>query len=97
MRFFDFIFLKRKLALDQENIVNNLERSKKSDQPMWLVLFPEGTGNINNRNAKNVMATKHVVVVVSPCTRQKSKEFAEKNNLVTIIKKALSKSFIHYD
>ncbi|KAI9366650.1 hypothetical protein BD770DRAFT_417390 [Pilaira anomala] len=51
-----------KLALDQENIISNLERSKKSDQPMWLVLFPEGT-------------------VVSACTRQKSKEFAEKNNL----------------
>ncbi|GAA5807820.1 hypothetical protein MFLAVUS_001199 [Mucor flavus] len=62
MRFFDFIFLKRKLALDQETIESNLERSKKSDQPMWLVLFPEGT-------------------VVSPCTRKRSKEFAEKNNL----------------
>jgi 1-acyl-sn-glycerol-3-phosphate acyltransferase len=44
MRFFDFIFLKRKLALDQDNITSNLERSKKNDQPMWLVLFPEGTG-----------------------------------------------------
>lgn len=44
MQFFDFIFLKRKLALDRDTIVSNLERSKKSDQPMWLVLFPEGTG-----------------------------------------------------
>ncbi|KAG2205699.1 hypothetical protein INT47_008056 [Mucor saturninus] len=47
-----------KLALDHDTIVGNLERSKKSDQPMWLVLFPEGT-------------------VVSPCTRKRSKEFAE--------------------
>ncbi|KAI8057544.1 uncharacterized protein B0P05DRAFT_559674 [Gilbertella persicaria] len=43
MQFFDFIFLKRKLALDKDNMVQNLERSKKSNQPMWLVLFPEGT------------------------------------------------------
>lgn len=47
MRFFDFIFLKRKLALDHDTIVGNLERSKKSDQPMWLVLFPEGTGKVS--------------------------------------------------
>ncbi|KAI8352079.1 acyltransferase-domain-containing protein [Blakeslea trispora] len=43
MQFFDFIFLKRKLASDKDTIVSNLERSKKSNQPMWLVLFPEGT------------------------------------------------------
>jgi 1-acyl-sn-glycerol-3-phosphate acyltransferase len=46
MQFFDFIFLKRKLAMDKDTIVSNLERSKRSDQPMWLVLFPEGTGKI---------------------------------------------------
>ncbi|KAG0174894.1 hypothetical protein DFQ28_000751 [Apophysomyces sp. BC1034] len=44
MQFFDFIFLKRKLALDKENIVSNLTRTKKSGNPLWLVLFPEGTG-----------------------------------------------------
>lgn len=44
MKFFDFIFLKRKLAFDKDNIVNNLERAKKNHLPMWLLLFPEGTG-----------------------------------------------------
>lgn len=44
MQFFDFIFLKRKLALDQDNIISNLERTKQSGNPLWLVLFPEGTG-----------------------------------------------------
>ncbi|KAI7859522.1 acyltransferase-domain-containing protein [Circinella umbellata] len=40
---FNFIFLKRKLALDKETIVNNLERSKRYKIPTWLMLFPEGT------------------------------------------------------
>ncbi|KAI8646721.1 acyltransferase-domain-containing protein [Parasitella parasitica] len=43
MRFFDFIFLKRKLDVDKDNIISNLERSKKGNQSLWLVLFPEGT------------------------------------------------------
>ncbi|CEP16595.1 hypothetical protein [Parasitella parasitica] len=62
MRFFDFIFLQRKLAMDRDNIISNLERSKKGNQSLWLVLFPEGT-------------------VVSPCTRKRSKEFAESNDM----------------
>ncbi|CAO3614333.1 unnamed protein product [Cunninghamella echinulata] len=43
MQFFDFIFLKRKLADDEKTIINNLGRSKKDGTPLWLVLFPEGT------------------------------------------------------
>jgi 1-acyl-sn-glycerol-3-phosphate acyltransferase len=44
MKFFEFIFLKRRLEHDKDNIVQNLEASKKRGRPMWLVLFPEGTG-----------------------------------------------------
>lgn len=44
MQFFDFIFLKRKLADDEKIIIDNLGRSKKDGTPLWLVLFPEGTG-----------------------------------------------------
>lgn len=44
MQLFDFIFMKRKLLDDRNTIIKNLERSKKDDRPMWLVLFPEGTG-----------------------------------------------------
>ncbi|KAI8646247.1 acyltransferase-domain-containing protein [Parasitella parasitica] len=43
MKFFEFIFLKRKLEHDKDNIVKNLETAKKRGRPLWLVLFPEGT------------------------------------------------------
>ncbi|KAI8368292.1 acyltransferase-domain-containing protein [Radiomyces spectabilis] len=62
MQFFDFIFLKRKLAVDQKTIVDNLKHSSKSGDPLWLVLFPEGT-------------------VISTCTRERSRQFAEKNKM----------------
>ncbi|KAI9308064.1 acyltransferase-domain-containing protein, partial [Cunninghamella echinulata] len=44
MQLLDFIFMKRKLINDKKTIIHNLERSKKGNWPMWLVLFPEGTG-----------------------------------------------------
>jgi 1-acyl-sn-glycerol-3-phosphate acyltransferase len=44
MQMLDFIFLKRKLAEDEAIMINNLERAKKTNIPMWLLLFPEGTG-----------------------------------------------------
>jgi hypothetical protein len=88
MRFFDFIFLKRKLALDQENMTSNLERSKRNDQPMWLVLFPEGTGkeklNLLSLLFADLSDWIMYFVVVSECTRKRSKEFAEKNNMASI-------------
>ncbi|KAI8329763.1 hypothetical protein BC941DRAFT_457151 [Chlamydoabsidia padenii] len=43
MQLLDFIFMKRKLVDDKDTIIQNLERSKVGDKPMWLVLFPEGT------------------------------------------------------
>ncbi|KAI9021006.1 acyltransferase-domain-containing protein [Phycomyces nitens] len=43
MQYFDFIFLKRKLADDKDTIQDNLMRSKEVNLPMWLLLFPEGT------------------------------------------------------
>ncbi|KAF9573185.1 hypothetical protein EC968_008927 [Mortierella alpina] len=43
MRFFDFIFLKRNdWAHDRRAIEENLDRVKEKD-PLWLVVFPEGT------------------------------------------------------
>jgi 1-acyl-sn-glycerol-3-phosphate acyltransferase len=45
MLIFDFIFMKRKLNEDQANMVSNLERAKKNvETPMWLLIYPEGTG-----------------------------------------------------
>lgn len=49
MQLLDFIFMKRKLINDKKTIIRNLERSKKGNWPMWLVLFPEGTGKKKKR------------------------------------------------
>jgi 1-acyl-sn-glycerol-3-phosphate acyltransferase len=43
MDYAEFIFVKRKLASDQSTIVSNLERSKKDNRPLWLLVYPEGT------------------------------------------------------
>ncbi|KAG1150790.1 hypothetical protein G6F37_003324 [Rhizopus arrhizus] len=32
-----------RLEHDKDTVIKNLERAKKRDNPMWLVLFPEGT------------------------------------------------------
>lgn len=52
MLIFDFIFMKRKLAEDEANMISNMKRSKKSNSPMWLLLFPEGTGTIGQLQKK---------------------------------------------
>ncbi|KAF7731457.1 hypothetical protein EC973_000265 [Apophysomyces ossiformis] len=62
MQFFEFIFLKRKLAADKDTIVSNLSRARKLMLPLWLVIFPEGT-------------------VICDRMRQRSKKFAEQNNM----------------
>ncbi|KAI8098887.1 acyltransferase-domain-containing protein [Halteromyces radiatus] len=43
MQLFGFIFMKRRLIDDKDTIIQNLEKSKLTHQPMWLILFPEGT------------------------------------------------------
>ncbi|KAF1804523.1 acyltransferase-domain-containing protein [Mucor lusitanicus] len=53
MKFFEFIFLKRKLEHDKDNIVNNLEIARKRGRPLWLVLFPEGTVISDNTRQKS--------------------------------------------
>lgn len=46
MMLFNFIFLKRKLEMDKDNLTGNLIQSKEYKLPMWLLLFPEGTGKL---------------------------------------------------
>ncbi|CAG8528425.1 28129_t:CDS:2 [Dentiscutata erythropus] len=43
MQFFDFIFLKRNWASDKDNLTKKLNEVADSDDPMWLLIFPEGT------------------------------------------------------
>ncbi|KAH6590226.1 hypothetical protein BASA50_009488 [Batrachochytrium salamandrivorans] len=61
MSFFEFIFLKRKLAADRQTIVKLMERQKADAPklPMMLVIFPEGTLNTpNNREVTRAFAKK---------------------------------------
>jgi lysocardiolipin and lysophospholipid acyltransferase len=43
MKFFEFIFLARNWKVDRPRLVENLLRAKDDQNPMWLLLFPEGT------------------------------------------------------
>ena len=61
MWFFEFIFLKRKLKIDRHIIMNNIQHHKKylPNNPLWLLLFPEGTLNTpNNRVTSRAFAKK---------------------------------------
>lgn len=60
--FFGFIFMSRKMATDQPRLAHRLGKlqqkvtSPNGDQwlnPMWLLLFPEGTNLSNNGRAKS--------------------------------------------
>ncbi|KAG6280144.1 hypothetical protein E4U47_001496 [Claviceps purpurea] len=62
MMFYGFIFLSRKMATDQPRLAHRLNKlkQKKVDprgntylDPMWLLLFPEGTNLSNNGRMKS--------------------------------------------
>ena len=43
MQFSQFIFLKRNWEQDKPHMASHLQRLNKSTDPMWLMIFPEGT------------------------------------------------------
>ena len=43
MQFSQFIFLKRNWEKDKVNLATHLAKLNKLAEPMWLMLFPEGT------------------------------------------------------
>jgi 1-acyl-sn-glycerol-3-phosphate acyltransferase len=62
MQFFEFIFMKQKLALDQQNILNHMDHLRDYCQgfPLWLLIFPEGTLNTpKNRKSSREYAKKN--------------------------------------
>lgn len=61
-QFYNFIFLSRNWEEDQSRFKRHLDQLNKPNDPMWLIIFPEGT---------NLSAT----------TREKSKQWAERNGL----------------
>ncbi|KAI8938927.1 hypothetical protein NX059_004782 [Plenodomus lindquistii] len=42
-QFYNFIFLSRKWEEDQRTFKKHLEKLNKPNDPMWLIIFPEGT------------------------------------------------------
>lgn len=62
MQFYGFIFMSRKMATDRPRLAYRLGKlkEKKTDpqgnkylDPMWLLLFPEGTNLSNNGRRKS--------------------------------------------
>ncbi|KAH8815676.1 acyltransferase-domain-containing protein [Xylogone sp. PMI_703] len=63
MMFYGFIFMSRKMATDQARLAHRLEKLKERHSgplsgsagydPMWLLLFPEGTNASNNSRNKS--------------------------------------------
>ncbi|CAJ0647932.1 9793_t:CDS:2 [Entrophospora sp. SA101] len=43
MQFFQFIFLKRNWAVDKGPLTKQMTRFARSNDPLWLLIFPEGT------------------------------------------------------
>ncbi|RPA80461.1 acyltransferase-domain-containing protein [Ascobolus immersus RN42] len=74
MRFYGFIFLARKWATDRARLTHRLSRlsdSCKRDDPMWLLLFPEGTnlsreGRATSRRYSSKMGIPDLTHVLHP-------------------------------
>ena len=70
MQFFGFIFMSRKFAKDKPRMAHRLEKLKGRHSgplsgtagfdPMWLLLFPEGTNASTNGRAKSAEWAKKV-------------------------------------
>ncbi|KAI5838899.1 acyltransferase-domain-containing protein [Morchella snyderi] len=59
MRFYGFIFLARKWEQDQPRFKHRLSKLAGSQEPMWLMIFPEGTNlSESGRNASAKYAEK---------------------------------------
>lgn len=43
MQFYQFIFLKRNWELDKPRLALHMQKLNKPADPMWLMMFPEGT------------------------------------------------------
>ncbi|EXJ59443.1 uncharacterized protein A1O5_12068 [Cladophialophora psammophila CBS 110553] len=70
MQLYQFIFLKRNWEQDKPNMASALQRLNKPTDPMWLLLFPEGTNlarSTRERSAawakkNNIPDTRHVLL-----------------------------------
>ncbi|KIX97493.1 uncharacterized protein Z520_06945 [Fonsecaea multimorphosa CBS 102226] len=70
MQLYQFIFLKRNWEQDKPHMASALQRLNKPTDPMWLLLFPEGTNlapSTRKRSAEwakknNIPDTRHVLL-----------------------------------
>ncbi|KIW25805.1 uncharacterized protein PV07_08948 [Cladophialophora immunda] len=70
MQLYQFIFLKRNWEQDKPNMASALQKLNKPTDPMWLLLFPEGTNlapSTRKRSAEwakknNIPDTRHVLL-----------------------------------
>jgi len=72
MRFYGFIFMSRKMAVDQPRMAYRLGKLKEVHtgplsgttglDPMWLILFPEGTNASDNGREKSAQWAKKIGV-----------------------------------
>lgn len=59
MQFFSFVFLARKWEQDKSRIQHRLSKLCKREDPMWLLIFPEGTNaSANTRKTSERYAAK---------------------------------------
>jgi 1-acyl-sn-glycerol-3-phosphate acyltransferase len=70
MMFYGFIFMSRKMATDQERLEHRLKKLKERHSgplsgsegldPMWLLIFPEGTNASDNGRIKSAAWAKKI-------------------------------------
>ncbi|ODQ54559.1 acyltransferase-domain-containing protein [Saitoella complicata NRRL Y-17804] len=53
MQFYGFIFMSRKWSHDKPKMLHRLQKLKNPDDPMWLLIFPEGTNYSPNTTQKS--------------------------------------------
>ena len=53
MQLANFIFLKRHWEQDKPNLASHLQKLNKASDPMWLIIFPEGTNLADSTRARS--------------------------------------------
>lgn len=62
MQFSQFVFLKRNWEKDKPRLSQHLQKFNKASDPMWLMLFPEGTNLADStRESSKKWADKHKI------------------------------------
>lgn len=65
MKSFEFIFLARRWKIDRPRIVSALDKARRDESAMWLLLFPEGTVLCKETMEKSVEYSKKSDILFS--------------------------------